>query len=80
MPELLRWKGYRFFFSSLDIGEPPHVHVTKGSGYAKFWLDPVRLARSRSLRAHELAEIRRKIDQERQEFMEKWYGYFDTEN
>ena len=47
MPTVFRWKGYKFLFFSLDEGEPPHVHVTKGSGQAKFWLADCRLAKSR---------------------------------
>lgn len=80
MPTLLRWKGYRFFFSSLDVGEPAHVHVEKGNGYAKFWLDPVSLARSRNLRAHDLSAIGRKIEEQSQRFMEQWHDYFDAQN
>ncbi|MHB1099210.1 MAG: DUF4160 domain-containing protein [Burkholderiales bacterium] len=29
--------------------EPPHIHVDTGSGECKFWLEPVRLARSRNV-------------------------------
>lgn len=78
MPTLLRWKGYRFFFVSLDMGEPPHVHVDRDNGYAKYWLDPIGLARSRNLRAHELAEIRRKIEERAQWFLEQWHDYFES--
>ncbi len=44
MPTVLRKKGYRFFFFSSDRREPPHLHVEKGEGNAKFWLDPIVLA------------------------------------
>jgi hypothetical protein len=57
MPTVLRNKGYRIFFFSLDRGEPAHVHVEKGEKYAKFWLAPLRVARSRGFRDHELNEI-----------------------
>ena len=55
MPTLLRWKGYRFFFWSGDRGEPPHVHVKKGAGEAKIWLDPPALAKAVDFRDHEIA-------------------------
>lgn len=44
MPTILRVGPYRFFFYSGDGREPPHIHVERDSGVAKFWLDPVRLA------------------------------------
>lgn len=40
MPTVLRLGPYRFFFYSVDRGEPPHVHVRRDRGTAKFWLDP----------------------------------------
>jgi hypothetical protein len=42
MPTILRLKGFRFFFYSLDRGEPAHVHVEHGDKVAKFWLQAVR--------------------------------------
>jgi uncharacterized lipoprotein YmbA len=46
MPVVLRVAGYKFFFYQADIAnEPPHVHVTKEGNEAKFWLDPVKVAR-----------------------------------
>ncbi|MEO5585771.1 MAG: DUF4160 domain-containing protein, partial [Flavobacteriales bacterium] len=32
--------GSRFFFFSKEDGEPPHIHVKKGDGSAKWWLTP----------------------------------------
>ncbi|MGO9269600.1 MAG: DUF4160 domain-containing protein [Terriglobia bacterium] len=40
MPTVLRIRSYRFFFVSLDRGEPPHVHVRRENFVAKFWLEP----------------------------------------
>ncbi len=37
---------YRFFFYSADRTEPAHVHIERETHRAKFWLAPVRLARS----------------------------------
>ena len=47
MLTVLRDGPYRFFFYSGDRDEPPHVHVERDDCEAKFWLDPVRLERSR---------------------------------
>jgi hypothetical protein len=60
-------RGYRFFFFSLDRGEPIHIHVAQGRGYAKFWLRPQELAKSRNFRGHELNEIARVIEEHREE-------------
>jgi len=57
MPVVLRIRGYRFWFYSADLAEPPHVHVGKAGSEAKYWLAPVRLARQRGFRPPELSEI-----------------------
>ena len=44
MPTVLKIKGYRFFFLSLEGREPAHIHIEKGDRVAKFWLNPLNLA------------------------------------
>ena len=47
---VLRVKGYKFFFYEADVAnEPPHVHVSKEGNEAKFWLDPIKVAREGGL-------------------------------
>ncbi len=41
MPTILRIRGYRIGFYQADLGEPPHVHVRRQEGNAKFWMKPV---------------------------------------
>ncbi|MBI2965527.1 MAG: DUF4160 domain-containing protein [Chloroflexi bacterium] len=36
MPALLRLRGFRFFFYSMENREPPHIHVAQAGRYAKF--------------------------------------------
>jgi hypothetical protein len=43
---------------------------------AKFWLDPVALAKNRRFRQPELRRIRRLVRERRQELLEAWHGYF----
>jgi hypothetical protein len=57
MLTLLCWRGYRFFFSSGDRAEPPHVHVMQGSAEAKIWLDPVRLQGAIDFRDREIKVV-----------------------
>lgn len=33
-------EGYSFFFYSNEGNEPRHVHVWRGDGMAKYWLEP----------------------------------------
>ncbi len=72
MPTVLKVKGYRFFFFSLEGGEPPHIHVEHAERYAKFWLDPIALARSRGFRRAELSELLKTIEENRQLFKDRW--------
>lgn len=76
MPTVLRVKGYRFFFFSLEGREPVHIHVDKGDGYAKYWLNPFALARSRGFRSRELREIRGIIMENEALLEEKRHEYF----
>ena len=78
MPTVLRVNGHRFFFFSSDWREPPYIHVEKGAGYAKFWLEPVALARCRGFRSHELTEIGRLVAQYAALFREKWDEHFSA--
>ena len=54
MPTVTRIKGLRFFFFSNESKEPAHIHVESDDKYAKFWIDPVHLAKSVGYNAKEL--------------------------
>lgn len=77
MPTILRKGPYRLFWYSHDLGEPPHVHVDRDECSAKFWLEPVGLARNLGYPAHELRAIRNLVESNQEELLEAWYGYFD---
>lgn len=76
MPTVLRVKGYRFFFFSLEGHEPPHIHVEAAERFAKFWLVPVSLSKSRGFRSSELTEIQRIVEEHRDMFEERWHEHF----
>jgi hypothetical protein len=76
MPTILRSGALRFFFYSLENAEPPHVHIESGDATAKYWLEPVELARSRGFRASELTRLRATIIEHRSEFLEAWHAHF----
>jgi hypothetical protein len=73
MPVVLRIRGYRFWFYEADLDEPPHVHVGKQSGEAKYWLSPIALSKSRGFREHELTEIQRILAEYRDGILEAWH-------
>ena len=76
MPAVLRVRGYRFFFYSLEDREPPHIHVAQAGRYAKFWLEPVTLASNRGFRSHELTVIQDLVAGNLELFLERWHAYF----
>ena len=78
MPTVLRVRGYRFFFFSRDYSEPAHVHVARSDDYAKFWLEPVQLAKSLGYNARELNEIRNLVLENTSLFKERWHEHFGT--
>jgi uncharacterized protein DUF4160 len=49
------------FFYSADRDEPSQVHVDRDEGKAKFWLEPVRLERSRGFSRVEIGRIERLV-------------------
>lgn len=77
MPVILRRRGYRFEFYSSDAAERAHVHVKKNGKRAKVWLRPViSLEYSRGFRPHEVNEILRLVEQNREPFIEDWDDFF----
>lgn len=76
MPTVLRVGPYRLFFFSNEGTEPPHIHVESAGKYAKYWISPVVHERSSGFRAHELAEIRRIIEENETLIEEKWNEHF----
>lgn len=77
MPTVFRSGPYRFFFYSGDADEPPHLHVERDDNEAKFWLDPIRLARSRGFAAKEIHRIEELIRNNQQDLMERWDEFFN---
>jgi hypothetical protein len=63
---------HRLFFTSNDRQEPAHIHVERDGMVAKFWLKPLRLAKSDRFAAHELGKMERIIEARHDEIMEAW--------
>jgi len=79
-PTIYRERGFVFYFFSFDTasGEPPHVHVGKGSQRsddAKFWLDPVSVAASGRFSRRDIQQMQRVVQEQQASFLEEWNEY-----
>jgi Domain of unknown function (DUF4160) len=77
MPTVLRSGPYRFFFYASDRGEPAHTTWEREVRKAKFWLNPVRLARNIGFRGPELNQLQSLVEQNQQRLIESWDDYFN---
>ncbi len=76
MPSILRVGPYRVYFHSHGPNEPAHVHVDRDDPSAKFWLDPVAVARNLGFNPQELRKIERVILEHEQFLLEAWNDHF----
>ncbi len=75
-PTVFKAKGYRFYFLSNEERRI-HVHVTGGSGEAKFWLEPViSLAVNYGVNKRDLHKVQVIIEERRDEILEAWHAHF----
>jgi hypothetical protein len=80
MPTVLRAGKYRFFFFSKEGTEPVHIHVDSGDDYAKFWLNPVQLAKSIGYNSTEIGKLKKLVAENEQSFKEKWNEHFSIQD
>ena len=76
MPTVLRVGPCWFRFFASDRPEPPHVHALGAGAEAKFWLQPVRLERSRRFNRRQLRELERIIIEHEETLLEAWHEHF----
>jgi hypothetical protein len=79
VPALLRVRGYRFFFFSMEGREPPHIHVAHAGRYAEFGWNLYWSPRC-GVFGRTMTEIRRIVLENAPFFLEKWYEYFGSES
>jgi hypothetical protein len=58
----------------------PMSHVDKGGCTAKFWLEPIGLARSVGFAAKEINAISRLVRANREQLIEAWNEHFGGQN
>lgn len=77
MPTVLLINGFRFFFFSGDGGEPIHVHVKKGDGDGKIWLEPdIKIAYLVEFNRQEEKQIIEIAEQHQRMIKDKWNEFF----
>ena len=77
MPTVLRIDGYRFFFYNNEHNEPAHVHVEKGEGEGKIWLEPaISVVYFMGFSTREQNDIVKITRDNFSVFIQKWYEYF----
>jgi hypothetical protein len=78
VPTILMVGPYRMYFYSHEPNELPHIHVDRDDQSAKFWLEPVALARNLGFGPAELRRVYRLVAENRNFLLEKWYERFPS--
>jgi hypothetical protein len=78
MPTVLSIGPYSFIFFSSDQYEPPHIHVKRDKQLAKFWLQPIELAKNRGFKSHEINDMERLVHENYDFLVEAWHDYFNV--
>jgi hypothetical protein len=73
MPEVFREFGFVFFFYANEGNEPMHVHVRKAGGFAKYWVEPIELEFSQSMKVNDLRTAEQLINEHLELIKVKWY-------
>jgi len=73
MPETFRQEGFVAFFYANEGREPVHIHVRKGAGFAKFWVEPVALDFARRMSPGELRRAEELICEQKEAIKLKWH-------
>jgi hypothetical protein len=76
MPTVLQIGPYSFVFFSSDQPEPAYIHVKRDRQIAKFWLDPISLAKNRGFNEPELNRIARLVAEHQSTLLEAWRDHF----
>ena len=74
-PTVFREGGFRFYFFSREESRL-HVHVQGQSGEAKFWLEPVALAKNVGFSAAELSRVEKLVWTHETRLREAWNEFF----
>ncbi len=70
--------GWRFHFFANE-GPRPHIHVVKGDGAAKIWLDDQSLADWNNLTKSDRRRILKMVEEHQVQLLEAWHEFFKSE-
>lgn len=76
MPTIWHEQGYRFSFYAADRHEPPHVHVEKGDGTGKWWIEDALEEWSSGFNGADRSKIVRIIRTRRGVLRARWDEFF----
>jgi hypothetical protein len=77
MPTVLNIEGYKFKFYSNENDEPPHIHIIRGEGSAKYWLYPeIEETYSYGFTVQEQRRIKILLKQNSEQLIQAWHEYF----
>ena len=78
MPTIIIINGYRFKFFSNENDELPHIHITKGSGNSKYWLQPkIEEEYSYGFTVRERRDIKKLVQKHSDTLLKAWYEKFN---
>jgi hypothetical protein len=77
MPTIMVVDGFRLHFFSNE-GPRPHIHVARGDGSAKIWLDDLSFADWDDLTAAERRRILKITEENRARLLDAWNEYFGS--
>jgi hypothetical protein len=77
MPTVFETNGYRFFFYSNENNEPIHIHISKGSAEAKYWVIPnLEEVYAYGFKIRERKEIKTLVKNNADKIIESWNEFF----
>ena len=77
MPTVIIINGFRLYFYSNENDEPIHVHIEKGNGSGKWWVDPdLEEEYAYGFTARERKQISKIVEENRDLIIKKWNEHF----
>lgn len=80
MPTIISENGFRLYFYANEGKEPAHIHVQYQSSVAKFWIEPVTLAKNLGMNAAELGKAAKIVKKHEQLVRGKWHEFNKRKN
>ena len=76
MPKVLEERGFSFYFFAADCQERAHMHIKKGNGRGKVWLEPeVSVFYLRGFKQQEQRQIMTLVNQHFTHLRQQWDAY-----